>query len=70
MPTKIRKNWMKRTPTKIKRCPGCGGDADMQERNGQIQITCFKYGCIQIIASTFDDAVKMWNEKRFAEVSR
>jgi len=66
----IRKNRMKQTAMKIKKCPGCGGNPDVQQRHGQVQITCFKYGCIQIIANTLSDAVKMWNEKRFAEVSR
>ncbi len=67
---RIRKNWMKRTPTKIKKCPGCGGNPDVQERRGHVQITCFKYGCIQIIAATLKDAIQMWNERRFAEASR
>lgn len=56
---------------KIKRCPGCGGTCDIQKKkNGQYQFTCFKFGCITIISDSLDSGIRMWNDKRFAEVSR
>lgn len=54
----------------LKKCPGCGGDPDVQKRRGQVQITCFKFGCIQIIDRTLTDATTIWNEKRFAEATQ
>jgi hypothetical protein len=69
---KTQGNLMKQSQKTIelKGCPGCGGDCYVQEKKGQFQLTCFKFGCITIIASSLEEASRLWNEKRFAEVSR
>jgi hypothetical protein len=55
----------------LKKCPGCGGDADIQpKKKGQYQVTCFKFGCITIIADSKEEAIRLWEQKRFAETSR
>jgi ssDNA-binding Zn-finger/Zn-ribbon topoisomerase 1 len=48
----------------LKPCPMCGYKADVQERPDGWFITCFQWGCRQVEAPKYEDAVKLWNEPR------
>lgn len=46
-------------------CPCCGGKADVQEKRGYFEITCFKYGCRSVSAASMLNAAHLWNQPDF-----